>query len=452
MKIYNKQLHRTVPIILLSIILVNCHKIDLIKPPTDGGASASFTGRGSFKSMLMLENRILSSNVLPDEQDSWIIGSDPTVYYRSSTFGKPETNISVDLPYLKSDAIPGLILQPVSQGMKTVDYPGAFGTTADAGWHVGSNWFRLNPYDNDYGDPAGAIPVSGEINADITWVSTNRYLIVGQVFVNSGYTLTIEPGTVIYGSGSPNAGVLVINRGAKIIARGTPDLPIVFTSMKSGKNRNRGDWGGLVLCGKAPNNKGDNVIVEGITSGSNGDGGKFGGTDPNDNSGELSFCRFEFGGIAIGPGNEVNGVTFGSIGSATVLHNIIVSDQGDDGMEWFGGTVNCSYFASYDVLDDDCDVDQGYSGLIQFAYFLRNAYAADVSLSGSIEASSSKTTGSQPITTCQFANVTTVGPIWLVGNVGFDPNSQGGVRVNNDAYTQIYNSVIIGWPTGAMNN
>jgi hypothetical protein len=428
--------------------MVACHKVEIIRPP-EGGTSTPFSGKGTFKSNLLVQNRIPTSNTSPGDDESLVVSGDVGQYFSSTDFGKPSN--PTKLPFLKSNSIAGLSLQPLPAGMKVVDYPGAFGVTADPEWNITSNWFKINPYEITYTGQDTAEILQGNINSNRTLTADKTYLLRGQVFVNSGATLTIEPGTIIFGDSKPNDGILCINRGGKLIAKGTPEKPIVFTSPKLGTQRQRGDWGGIVVCGKAPNNKGTDVLVEGIEAGATGDGGKYGGNVPNDNSGEISYVRVEFAGIAVTPGNEVNGITFGSIGSATQLNHIIVSVGGDDGLEWFGGSVNARFIGLYDILDDDLDMDAGYTGNIQFVYSLRNPYAADVSLTGSLEITSSKTAGSSPGTAPIIANVTSVGPIYLVGEGAFNPNHEGGCRVSADARSQFINNVVIGWPRGLMN-
>jgi hypothetical protein len=434
--------------LFVMLFMTACEKkVSVILPP-QGNDSVNFSGRGEFKSCLLIDNLIPLSNTIPADDSTMIISQNVEDFFTSSDFGTPAN--PTKLPFLKSNTIPGLTLQPVPAGMKTVNYPGAFGETADPDWNIESNWFKIDPYEVNYTGQSTAEIIQGEINSDRTLTADKTYILRGQVFVNAGATLTIEPGTVIFGDSDPDDGVLCINRGAKIIAKGTPDKPIVFTSLDSGKSRQRGDWGGIAICGKAPNNKGTDVLIEGINQ-PGGDGGKYGGNDPNDNSGIMSYVRVEYAGIAITPGNEINGITMGSLGSATQLDHIIVSVAGDDGLEWFGGTVNGSYIATYDVLDDDFDMDAGFTGSLQFVYSVRNPYAADISLSGSLEITSSKTAGSAPVTNPYIANVTSVGPLYQVGDAGYDPEHEGGCRVSQDANPRFINSVVIGWPRGVMN-
>ena len=128
-----------------------------------------------------------------------------------------------------------------------------------------------------------------EIASDMTLTYPNVYTLKGFVYVPDGVTLTIEPGVVIKGD-KATQGTLIIERGGKIMAQGTPERPIVFTSAQAPGSRKPGDWGGIILLGKAPNNLGEQTIDGGVRS-------KHGGNDPADNSGVLSYVRVEFPGI-----------------------------------------------------------------------------------------------------------------------------------------------------------
>ncbi|MCB0573386.1 MAG: T9SS C-terminal target domain-containing protein, partial [Saprospiraceae bacterium] len=197
------------------------------------------------------------------------------------------------------------------------------------------------------------IVVSGNITANTTWTKNNVYLLSGFVYVKNDATLTIEPGTVIKGDKNTK-GSLIVTRGCKIVASGTPDEPIVFTSNEA--TPTYGDWGGVIICGKAPTNASNNgVDGEGLVEG--GVGELYGGNDPMDNSGVLRYVRIEYAGIAFQPNNEINGLTMGGVGAGTTIEYVQVSYANDDAFEWFGGTVNCKYLIAYRALDDDFDCD-----------------------------------------------------------------------------------------------
>ncbi len=160
-------------------------------------------------------------------------------------------------------------------------------------------------------------------------LAKGTYYLKGWVYVADGAQLTIEPGTVIKGDKESRA-ALIVERGGKLIAQGEKDAPIVFTSENEAGNRKPGDWGGVIICGKARNNKGEMQIEGGPRS-------KHGGDDDDDNSGVLSYVRIEFAGYPFETDKEINGLTLGSVGRGTKIDHIQVSYSNDDSIEWFGG-------------------------------------------------------------------------------------------------------------------
>jgi hypothetical protein len=222
------------------------------------------------------------------------------------------------------------------------------------------------------------VDVTGEITEDTTWTNDKIYELNQKVVVNNGATLTIEAGTIIKGTSGTGslASALIIARGSKINAEGTSTSPIIFTSSSdnidagetAGTNldeNNRGLWGGLIILGNAPGSfNGDlvEVQIEGIPADDT--FGLYGGTDPADNSGVLKYVSIRHGGALIGEGNEINGLTLGSVGTGTVIENIEIIANVDDGVEFFGGTVNVSNILVWGQGDDAIDIDQAYSGTI----------------------------------------------------------------------------------------
>ena len=178
------------------------------------------------------------------------------------------------------------------------------------------------------------ITVSGDITTDTKWYASAKYMLSGFVYVKNNAILTIEPGTIIKGISNTKA-ALMIERGSKIMAAGTADKPIVFTSDKPKGQRASGDWGGLVILGKARTNKHDSGAGVGIAEG--GIGSLYGGTDDEDNSGVLQYIRIEFPGIPLlaTANSEINGLTFYAVGRGTTVDHIQVSYSGDDSYEWF---------------------------------------------------------------------------------------------------------------------
>ncbi|MDN3665297.1 hypothetical protein ACFFU1_03575 [Algibacter miyuki] len=225
------------------------------------------------------------------------------------------------------------------------------------------------------------VAVTGAITENTTWTNDKIYELNQKVVVDNGATLTIEAGTII--KGKPGTGslasALIIARGSKINAEGTSTSPIIFTStsddIDAGENAgsnldesNRGLWGGLIVLGNAPCSfKGDlvEVQIEGIPADDT--FGLYGGTDAADNSGVLKYISIRHGGALIGEGNEINGLTLGGVGTGTVIENIEVIANVDDGIEFFGGTVNVKNVLVWGQGDDALDIDQAYSGTIDNA-------------------------------------------------------------------------------------
>lgn len=296
--------------------------------------------------------------------------------------------------------------------------------------------------------------ISGDITANTTFSADKKYLLKGFVYVKSGVTLTVEPGTVIMGDKSTK-GTLVVTRGGKIMAEGTAAKPIIFTSALTAGARAQGDWGGIILLGKAPINPTDKEAkIEGGLTPTNGGNEKeyiwYGGSEANDNSGVLKYVRIEFGGIAYSPDNEINGLTMGGVGAGTTIDYVQVYRSGDDAFEWFGGTVNCKHLVATYTWDDDFDTDFGFSGKIQFGLAQRVKTIADVSGSNGFE-SDNDANGSPntPQTKAVFSNMTIVGPI-TAGNStsGINANFQHGAQIRRNSSQSIYNSVFIGFPIG----
>jgi len=297
---------------------------------------------------------------------------------------------------------------------------------------------------NPGNDNFQGVVIESNITSDMTWKADTRYKIKGFVSVTDGVILTIEPGTVILGD-KDSKGTLIIERGAKIHADGTASSPIVFTSAEAKGNRNYGDWGGIIMCGKAPVNlPGGEGLIEGGT------GAIFGGNDPGDNSGVLRYVRIEFSGIAYQPNNEINGLTMGGMGSGTRLEYIQVSYCGDDAFEWFGGTVNARYLISHRTWDDDFDTDNGFSGNIQFGLVIRDPNIADQSGSNGFESDNDgQGTDAMPFTSPVFSNITVLGPLKEAG-MRIDANYRRAVHVRRNSRQSIYNSVLAGFPTGLL--
>jgi hypothetical protein len=307
------------------------------------------------------------------------------------------------------------------------------------------------------GGTSTAIEITGDIKANTTWTADKIYLLKGFVYVTDGATLTIEPGTIIKGD-KATKGTLVITRGSKINATGTVDKPIVFTSAVASGGRSAGDWGGVILLGKAPMhnaNTGETSgkIEGGLVSTVAGQDDKYiyyGGTDAADNSGTIKYVRIEFAGIPFSPDNEINGLTMGGVGSGTTLDYIEVYRSGDDAYEWFGGTVTAKHLLAIGTTDDDFDTDFGFSGKVQFGLAQRAQVVADFSGSNGFESDNDNLgTNNTPQTSAVFSNMTIVGPLLTpTTTTNINANYQHGVQIRRNSSISIFNSIIANYTEG----
>lgn len=300
------------------------------------------------------------------------------------------------------------------------------------------------------------IVVSGniDINGTTTWTNNNIYILSGFVKVTANDTLVIQPGTIIKGD-LVTKGSLIIERDGFLNAQGTAEQPIVMTSQKAAGQRSYGDWGGLILCGRAavnaPANAGNGTAAgEAIVEG--GVGSIYGGganPDPNDNSGIISYLRIEFGGIPFQPNSEINGLTLCGVGNGTTIDHVQVSYCGDDAFEWFGGNVNVKNIIAYRNWDDDFDTDFGYRGNVQFALSVRDPQIADQSGSNGFE-SDNDASGSTatPNTQPHFSNVTIAGP--LLFNSTINGNYKRALHLRRRTECSPMNSVYAGYPVGLL--
>lgn len=298
-------------------------------------------------------------------------------------------------------------------------------------------------------DPNG-YSLSTDITSDRTLISGKTYTLENMVYIKNGATLTIEPGVTIKAWKGKNA--LVITRGAKINAVGTAAEPIVFTSNEASPSY--GDWGGIVMLGKATTNSAFNGQpgvgeIEGGVNNSNGDG-LYGGTDDNDNSGKLVYVRIEYGGYPFQPDKELNSLTMGGVGRGTEIDYVECAYGYDDAFEWFGGTVNAKHLISFKTLDDDFDCDNGFRGTVQFAIAVRDKDRADISGSNGFEQDNDASgSATMPQTSPVFANVTMVGPRQDAGTQ-IHKDFKRVAHLRRNSATNIYNSILMGYPTGIL--
>lgn len=259
------------------------------------------------------------------------------------------------------------------------------------------------------------VTVTGSLTSSQRWTADKRYVIRDYVGLTSGNTLTIDPGTVIYGG--DGRATLFIQRGAKIVADGTERRPIIFTSPQRTGLRAQKDWGSLVLLGNAPINvAGGQAFLEGLPSQPE---YTFGGTDPADSSGIIRYVRLEFGGFEIATAQEINGLTLGGIGTGTVVDHVQVLQNKDDAFEFFGGTVNASHLLGVGFADDGLDFDFGYLGSVQFAAMIKRAENDEGDSNILTESDNNGTGGPEtPLTSPMVYNVTSVRVPSNTGNYG----------------------------------
>lgn len=342
-------------------------------------------------------------------------------------------------------------LATFGQDFYETTYRGAFAPAPTAMWTDG--WANWDPQNTNYGTPNQTI--STNITANTTWTAGNVYLLQGQIYVKNNATLTIEPGTIIMGDKAVQGSGLFVTKGAKLMAQGTVNAPIVFTSNQAVGSRSAGDWGGIIILGKGVNNQTNGIAnIEGLAPTTD---TEFGGgvtSDNADNSGKLTYVRVEFPGYAYQTDKEINGLTFGSVGSATEVNFVQVSFSNDDAFEWFGGAVNAKHLVSYRNLDDDFDTDFGFSGNIQFGLIVRDPNIADnpaVSTSEGFE-SDNDATGSTntPQTNATFTNVTAIGP--YRGNTAntIAAGYRRGARIRRNSAIDIRNSIFMDFQRGVF--
>jgi hypothetical protein len=346
---------------------------------------------------------------------------DNSVTDNSVTNPPPDTPPDDEPPAPTSSAI-----TPITQGL-AVDVSSEFPEITDV------PVFRINADTTFVEDTT--------LTSDVMWVLDGR-IAVGGDNTNSA-VLTVEPGTTIFGEEGDD--FLAVSRGSQIEAVGTVQEPIVFTSVQdvTGQETGIGQWGGLVLLGRAPANScGDQVgetTADELTNcgvSAEGDAGQFGGTDPLDSSGSLVYVRVQHAGRTLGNGDELNGISFAGVGSGTFVDFIQVHQNLDDGIEFFGGTVNVSHVVLTDIGDDSFDWSFGWTGNAQFVYIQQgeengdNAFEADNSEFDSL---------ATPLTNPTVANVTVVGA-----------DGANGIRLRAGTAGTLTNVLVTG-PTGYDN-
>jgi hypothetical protein len=290
---------------------------------------------------------------------------------------------------------------------------------------------------------------SAEGVGTVTWTKDKVYILKGFVYVNEGQTLIIEKGTIVkgsYGTGASSS-ALIVAQGGKIVAEGTAEEPIIFTSIADGisyneagvlvgsgnlKSTDQGLWGGVIVLGKAQTNTVPAIQnIEGIPTTE--ERGKYGGTDDTDNSGTLKYVSIRHGGSNIGADNEINGLTLGGVGDGTTIEHIEVYANSDDGIEFFGGTVGLKYAVVTACGDDSFDYDQGWRGKGQFWVTVQGENG---DRGGEHDGGTNPETG-MPYATPEIRNATYIG------------NGEGRcVTLRDNAGGKYINSIFQGWDRG----
>jgi hypothetical protein len=276
--------------------------------------------------------------------------------------------------------------------------------------------------------------VVGTIDEDFTFSNAKKWVLSGGVYIDNGATLTIEAGTEIYAANDGTVPFLAIQRGAKINAVGTASQPIVLSTIKKVTSTPAvGDWGGLIINGKATINSGAEASGEGGT-------GLFGGNDDNDNSGIIKYVRVEYAGRLLSTDNELNAFSFNGVGSGTVVEYIQAYKGADDGIEFFGGTVSVKYAVSTGIKDDCFDWALGWRGNGQFWVGFQEIAGGDRGIEGDNNGDNNVLA---PYSNPTLSNITLVG-------VDDGDAENTGMRLREGTKGKIYNAIVTGFPNNGI--
>ncbi|MDP4997145.1 MAG: hypothetical protein NWQ16_13070 [Akkermansiaceae bacterium] len=357
------------------------------------------------------------------------VGTDPLLRGISRTPNggldpRPANNsplLGATLADFPSDAPPGFF--------EAVDYRGAFETAESCNWLRGWSYLSQAGYLG-----SEDVNVTADITSNTTWTADKTYIIEKPIFITGGATLTIEPGTLILGDENTTEGTfgsLIATRGSQLIADGTADKPIVFTA-RAERDGIAGDpsekpdpalgdasfWGGVILLGNAQVNKitgstnDGEARIEGFPVEANTTNTTYGGgATPNnaDSSGILRYVSIRFGGFQFAANNEINGLTLGGVGSGTIIENVEVISNSDDGVEFFGGTVNTKRIAVAFCQDESFDIDQGHSGFHQFWFSIQSDDPALGDFGGEWDGGNGDNVNLAPFTLTKIYNMTMLG-------------------------------------------
>ncbi len=319
------------------------------------------------------------------------------------------------------------------------DYIGGVPYRADPSqdWTTGWTYYNVTGVgrtDINYSKPV--IILEGQYFTSMTLTSTNNYLLRGRVGFAAGTTLTIQPGTYLFGE-KATVGYLVIERGAQLNAQGTKSQPIVLTSDQTPGSMAPGDNGGVVIHGRAIANCANTAVGDSCVS--EGGAGFFGGSDDNDNSGVIRYFRIEYAGKEISPDNELNAWTMNAVGRGTTMEYLEGFFGSDDQFEWFGGTARMKYLVAAGSGDDNFDRQLGYRGFVQYGVCLQYPGRGDKG----IEADNSEFNfAATPYSSPTMSNLTLVGTNPPTGGLG---TSNIGIHLRRGSAGTIINSVILGF-------
>ena len=308
-----------------------------------------------------------------------------------------------------------------------------------------------------FGTGRGTAQLAGDITASRTLTADTLYVLHGPVRIRNGAALRIGPGTRIVGDTTVVGSSLLIDRGAKIYAEGTAAHPIVFTSQRAPGRRRPGDWGGVSIVGNARMNlQVQNLQTEGPPGGTV---DYAGGTNDDDDSGVLRFVRIEFAGQRIEGSLKMNSLSLYAVGRGTTIEYVETLAGLDDGIKWFGGTVNGRFLVVYEAQDDAFDVSQGYSGHNQYVVGVTSTVLDGYDGTGTDDRNFLESDGCEAgVTGCPasfdaapysmplFANFVAMGPwSWDVARYGGN-----GILIRRGSGVTLVNGVVARWPKTAL--
>ena len=327
-----------------------------------------------------------------------------------------------------------------SNAQLTIQDIGAFESIDSKDWTF--NWVNYTPQKVEY--PEADFELSGTITEDLTLYNTQTYLIKGNVYIESGVSVRIFPGTVLRGD-TETKGTLIVKKGGQLIAQGTSSDPVIFTSNKSVGGRDAGDWGGIIMLGESNVNRiGGLSKLEGSFDHTQ---MIFGGTDLDDNSGVLKYVRIEFAGLKSDSKTEFGALTLAGVGRSTQIDYVQVSNSAHDGFSFIGGTITPDYLVSHFNYDDDYEFSAGYEGYLKNCLAIRHPLISDFSGSSAFAISGydkkEEYDSEKKTTNVIIASSTMV----KIPSTGLS-NPATAVVIGNEANVKIEKSILLGFDNG----